>query len=162
VDLDGGRRVKRLDDGLDDEHWRERLVPVVSGGGLDAGRAGHDPGNQLDHQRHRRTVRHAHHHAEQLGSDVGQRRLCGGQPRRTGLQHTAAVPIEEDVHDKSSATNYVAYYASQSAASPGSQTFGLTSPTGQTWSMVGIEILDVPGPGSPDDPNQVEPLKLWQ
>jgi hypothetical protein len=75
---------------------------------------------------------------------------------------SAAVPIEEDVHDKSSATNYVAYYASQSAASPGSQTFGLTSPTGQTWSMVGIEILDVPGPGSPDDPNQVEPLKLWQ
>lgn len=35
---------------------------------------------------------------------------------------------------------YTAYYFYQTAATLGSQTIGLTAPTGQTWSMVGIEI----------------------
>ena len=48
---------------------------------------------------------------------------------------------DEGIHDKSTAI-YVAYYAWQTAASTGSQTFGLTSPTGQTWTLLGIEIQD--------------------
>lgn len=35
---------------------------------------------------------------------------------------------------------YVAYYAYQQAASAGSQTIGMTAPTGQKWSMLGVEI----------------------
>lgn len=75
---------------------------------------------------------------------------------------TSATPVEDGLHDKSAGTFYVAYYAYQMAGSAGSQTFGLTSPGSQTWSMVGIEVLDVPGPGAPEDPDQAEPLVLWQ
>lgn len=48
---------------------------------------------------------------------------------------------EEALHDKSP-TTYVAYYAYQQAATAGSQTIGLSVPTGQTWAMLGIEIQD--------------------
>lgn len=38
--------------------------------------------------------------------------------------------------------SHIRFYAAyQSAASAGSQTIGLTAPTGQNWSMVGIEVL---------------------
>src|SRR6478736_265421 len=47
---------------------------------------------------------------------------------------------DEGIHDKSASARYVSYFAWQSAASTGTQTFGLTSPTGQTWTMLGIEI----------------------
>lgn len=87
--------------------------------------------------------------------------FAAGSPSGRAFNTSSAVPIEEDVHDKSSTGNYVAYYASQSAASPSSQTFGLTSPTSQTWSMVGIEVLDIPGPGSPADPDQAAPIIIW-
>lgn len=36
---------------------------------------------------------------------------------------------------------YTGYYASQAIASPGVQTFGLTAPAGQTWTIGGMEIL---------------------
>src|SRR6478672_5257795 len=49
---------------------------------------------------------------------------------------------DEGIHDKSGTTSYVAYYAWQAAAASGSQTFGLTAPAGQTWTMLGIEIQD--------------------
>lgn len=75
---------------------------------------------------------------------------------------TSAVPVEDGLHDKSGVTAYVAYYAWQSAASAGSQTLGLTSPTGQAWAMVALEILDIPGPSAPEDSNQAEPIILWQ
>jgi hypothetical protein len=75
---------------------------------------------------------------------------------------TSATAVEDGLHDKSAAGAYVAYYAWQAASSPGSQTFGLTSPGGQTWSLLGVEVLDVPGPGAPEDPNQAEPLVIWQ
>jgi hypothetical protein len=57
---------------------------------------------------------------------------------------TSATPTDEGVHDKSPG-NYVAYYAYQTAASAGSQTFGITAPTGQTWTLLGIEILHSAG-----------------
>jgi hypothetical protein len=75
---------------------------------------------------------------------------------------TSAVPTEDGIHDKSAAGKYVAYYAWQTATSAGSQTFGLTSPGGQTWTLLGIEVLDIPGPGAPEDPDQAEPIKMWQ
>jgi hypothetical protein len=74
---------------------------------------------------------------------------------------TSAAPVEDGLHDESP-TFYVAYYAYQTAASPGSQAFGMTTPNSQAWSLLGVEILDVPGPGAPEDPNQAEPIILWQ
>ncbi len=41
-------------------------------------------------------------------------------------------------------TDSVQYYAYQNAPTPGSQTIGMSAPTGQTWTMTGIEVLDVP------------------
>lgn len=52
---------------------------------------------------------------------------------------TSATPTDEGVHDGST-TQYVAYYAYQTAASAATQTFGLTAPGGQTWTLLGIEI----------------------
>jgi len=51
---------------------------------------------------------------------------------------------EDGLHDKSTG-NYVAYFFYQTAAASGSQTIGLTAPTGETWSMLGIEIQDAGG-----------------
>lgn len=45
---------------------------------------------------------------------------------------------EDGIHDGST-SQYVAYYAYQSAVSVGAQTIGLTAPT-QTWSMLGVEV----------------------
>ena len=74
---------------------------------------------------------------------------------------TSGSPTEDGLHDKSTG-NYVGYYAYQIAASPGSQTIGMTAPTGQTWSMLGIEVLDVPVAGGPgEDPDQFGTL-AWQ
>jgi hypothetical protein len=38
--------------------------------------------------------------------------------------------------------SHSAWHASQTAATAGAQTIGMTAPTGQDWQMVGIEILD--------------------
>jgi hypothetical protein len=65
---------------------------------------------------------------------------------------------QDGLHDKSGTGNYVAYYATQPAASAGSQTMGLTAPTGQTWSLIGIEIQDPLGGGTPAIP----PLLIMQ
>lgn len=46
---------------------------------------------------------------------------------------------QEALDDKSTA-DYVAYYATQAAAAAGSQTLGLTAPTGQTWTLIGVEV----------------------
>lgn len=74
---------------------------------------------------------------------------------------TSATPSEEGLHDKSGTGNYVSYFAWQTAASAASQTFGLTAPTGQTWTLLAIEIL----PGAPtQDQKQQElrpPWRLW-
>lgn len=74
---------------------------------------------------------------------------------------TSAAPTEDGFHDKSGTGNYVAYYAYQNATSAGSQTFGLTSPGSQTWTMLGIEILDIASAPSDADPNQA-PILAWQ
>lgn len=75
---------------------------------------------------------------------------------------SSAVPVEDGLHDESGPTAYVAYYAYQTAASAGSQIFGVSSPGGQSWSLTGMEVLDIPGPSAPEDPNQAEPIILWQ
>lgn len=49
--------------------------------------------------------------------------------------------------DNRTTSFYAAYYAYQDAATAGAQTIGMTAPTGQKWSMVGIEILDAGGGG---------------
>lgn len=40
---------------------------------------------------------------------------------------------------------YTAYFAFQAVPSPSSHNLGVTSPTGQTWTLVGLEILDAGG-----------------
>lgn len=69
---------------------------------------------------------------------------------------TSATPTEDGIHDKSTG-NYVAEYAWQNAVTPGSQTFGLTAPTGETWTLLAIEILAV-SPG--DEGPQIVPMFL--
>lgn len=75
---------------------------------------------------------------------------------------TSATPTEDGIHDKST-SNYVAYYAWQDAASPASQTLGLSAPGSQAWTLLGIEITDVAGggAGSVEDPDQFGTL-AWQ
>jgi hypothetical protein len=46
----------------------------------------------------------------------------------------------ETFGDSSSGANTVQYYWYMPAASPGSQTVGMTAPTGQKWSMAALEI----------------------
>ena len=46
----------------------------------------------------------------------------------------------EGLANGSSLTNSCQYYAYQSAATAGSQTFGMSAPTGQKWAMAAIEI----------------------
>jgi hypothetical protein len=65
---------------------------------------------------------------------------------------TSATPVEDGLHYVAAA--YVAYYAYQAAVSAGSQTLGLTAPTGQQFSTLGIEILDATPPSGPVDTDQ--------
>lgn len=51
--------------------------------------------------------------------------------------------IQDGLGDGSLNTSGVFYYAYQTAAAAGSQTIGMTLPTGQKWTMTGIEVLDV-------------------
>ena len=61
---------------------------------------------------------------------------------------TSGTPTEDGLHDTHlDPFDYVAYYAWQPCGTAGSQTFGLTAPGSQTWSMLGIEILHVGGGG---------------
>ena len=57
---------------------------------------------------------------------------------------TSAVPAEDGY--TTTAGLYTAYYAYQVATAPGAQTFGLTAPTGQTWSAARHRDRK-PGPG---------------
>ncbi|HSX28845.1 MAG TPA: hypothetical protein VLF60_05345 [Candidatus Saccharimonadales bacterium] len=52
--------------------------------------------------------------------------------------------VEDGLADGSSFSNSVHYYAYQTAAAAGSQTFGMSLPTAQKWTMVGIEVQDNP------------------
>jgi len=52
--------------------------------------------------------------------------------------------IQDGLGDGHLGSSSVAYHAYQTAATPGSQTIGMTLPTGQKWTMTGIEVLDVP------------------
>jgi hypothetical protein len=83
----------------------------------------------------------------------------GEDPTGRTYNGTSATPTEDGLHDLSS--SYVAYYAYQQAISAGSVTLGITSPGGQTWALVGMEILDVPSGTSPDQTNAMGPL-AWQ
>lgn len=60
---------------------------------------------------------------------------------------TYASSATQESIDNQSTTFYVGYYAWQNAVSAGSQTFGVTSPTGQTWTLAAIEIQDAGGGG---------------
>jgi len=63
---------------------------------------------------------------------------------------TSAVPTQDGYTTQSGL--YTAYYAYQIATAPGSQTLGITSPTGQTWTLLGIEIENA-GATSAPSPN---------
>lgn len=51
--------------------------------------------------------------------------------------------VQDGLHDKSGTTSYVAYFAYQVTSTAGTQTMGLTSPSGQKASIGGIEIQGV-------------------
>ena len=55
---------------------------------------------------------------------------------------------EVGIHDQNAAADnqYVGYYAWQAATSAGSQTLGLTAPTGQAWSLIGVEVQAAAAP----------------
>jgi hypothetical protein len=65
----------------------------------------------------------------------------GQDPTGRTYNTTSATPVEDGIHDGSA---YVAYFVWQLAASAGSQTFGITAPTGQNWSLAAMEVLDIP------------------
>ena len=67
---------------------------------------------------------------------------------------TSATPTEDGLDDQSGVGAYVGYYAYQTAATAGSQTLGLTAPTGQTWTLAGIEIQDAGGTAPQPPPVQ--------
>lgn len=71
----------------------------------------------------------------------------GQNPAGRTYDTTSASPTEEGIHV---GTAYVAYHVWQNAASAGSQTFGITAPTGQNWNLVAMEVLDVPAVIDPD------------
>jgi len=73
---------------------------------------------------------------------------------------TSATPTEDGIHDKSP-TQYVAYYAWQTAATAASQTLGITAPTGQTWTLLGIELL-ASASGPAPDAVQAEVRRPWR
>lgn len=52
--------------------------------------------------------------------------------------------VEDFKHDKSP-TFYVADYAHQAVSATGAQTIGLTAPAGQTFKIVGVEIIETGG-----------------
>lgn len=59
-------------------------------------------------------------------------------PTGTGTYLSGAT--NDGLANGSGATNTVQYYAWQNAATAGSQTFGMSAPTGQKWAMAAIEI----------------------
>jgi len=68
---------------------------------------------------------------------------------------TSATPTEDGYNFVS--TSYTGYSAYQTAVTAGSQTLGITAPTGQTWTLVGIEIQDNPVSGG----KPIQPGKTW-
>lgn len=64
---------------------------------------------------------------------------------------------EVGIHDKST-TIYVGYFAYQQAATAGSQTLGLTLPTGQTWCLLGVEVQAQSGASFTHTPTDNEGL----
>lgn len=67
---------------------------------------------------------------------------------------------EDGLRDNNSGANGVGYHAYQAAASAGSQTFGLSAPTGMQWCIAGIEIQAAAG-GQSVAPNGVSvPVSL--
>jgi hypothetical protein len=67
---------------------------------------------------------------------------------------TSGTPVEEFIDD--SPGRYVAYYAYQGAASAGSKTFGVSTAAGQVYTLLGLEVLDVPAGPSGIDPDQYD------
>src|SRR6478735_8738830 len=61
-----------------------------------------------------------------------------------GTPALASSATLEGVHDVSP-SSYVSYFGYQQAATKGTQTFGVSSPAGQTWTLLGLEILDIAG-----------------
>ena len=57
------------------------------------------------------------------------------------LLGTSGTPNEEGMLDNSSVGFMTAYFAWQWATVAGTQTIGMSAPSGQSWSMLGIEIL---------------------
>lgn len=56
---------------------------------------------------------------------------------------------DEGVADGHVGSNSVQYYAFQTVTMPGSYAIGMSSPNAQAWTMLGIEILDVPAATNP-------------
>jgi hypothetical protein len=57
--------------------------------------------------------------------------------------------IEDGLADGHTSVSSVHYFAYQTAATAGSQTIGMSTPSNQTWTITGIEILAAPPASSP-------------
>jgi hypothetical protein len=73
-----------------------------------------------------------------------------------------ASPVEEDTTwapgvGQDTFTGYSAYHFKAAA---GSDTFGVSSPVGQLWTLLGVEVLDVPS-GAPGDSTSIYDRQPW-
>lgn len=64
---------------------------------------------------------------------------------------------QDGLANGSGAANSVQYYAYQSAATAGSQTYGMSAPNTQKWAMAAIEIQDAGGTAAPGPQTLVVP-----
>lgn len=77
--------------------------------------------------------------------------VCGDWNATAGTRTYRSSATEDGQHDQSPSF-YRSYFAYQTAAAAGSQTMGLTAPTGQIWALVGIEIQDAAAAAVSDSP----------
>ena len=66
-------------------------------------------------------------------------------PASTSYVTSSATPTQDGLYDGHIGTQSVHYFAYQSAASAGSQTFGISSASNIRWMAMGVEILDAAG-----------------
>lgn len=62
---------------------------------------------------------------------------------------------EDGLRDRHALSDGVDYHAYQSVAVAGSTSFGFSAPTGQTWCLAGMEVLDAGGGGGSATPRPV-------
>jgi hypothetical protein len=85
--------------------------------------------------------------------------IAPGTPTyRTG----SGTVTQETIEDQSGIGQYVTYHAWQTTTSTGSQTYGLSAPTGQSWQLLAIEIQASSGGGATPTAVRAQPGQTWK